>query len=468
MQLLAAFLSTIVGINQPSTVHISLGDAVGTMRIVWSSSSDAFASVASRGSAPSVRYGVNAGSLEHVAIASTATLLNTDVAKGQPNRTILVHRATLADLAPRTRFFYQVNSGDNSSNSSSVLSFTTKAPHTSRDSASPRYGESVTFAVFGDMGVKEQEGANWTRMRLFEHRAKGDIDAVLHVGDIAYDLRENGGQTGDEFLHDMEPLASSTPYMTVPGNHERDCPIVHGIATANCPVPPYTNFRARFPPPNAAHSDCAVAKEGACSSFSMVDGAPLWWSMDIGAAHVVGLNTDWYTLPAGDAASAKILAQRKWLENDLNQVNRSNTPWVIALGHQMMYSSHDSGHRSQAKIIREGRSPYTGLEAIFHAHEVDLYFAGHEHVYEHFSRIYNSSTKEIDGKRGTAHIVVGNAGNREFPYKAGFDEKMPPYERFRSPFPSGFGLLEVNRTAMRFRQFNARNGSILDAHTYMR
>ena len=39
---------------------------------------------------------------------------------------------------------------------------------------------------------------------------------------------------------------------------------------------------------------------------------------------------------------------------------------------------------------------------------VDLYFAGHEHVYEHFKRVVNSKINA----RGTAHLVVGNAGNR--------------------------------------------------------
>ena len=39
----------------------------------------------------------------------------------------------------------------------------------------------------------------------------------------AYDLRQDGGRTGDEFLADMEPVAAAVPYLTCVGNHERDC-----------------------------------------------------------------------------------------------------------------------------------------------------------------------------------------------------------------------------------------------------
>ena len=42
---------------------------------------------------------------------------------------------------------------------------------------------------------------------------EGGIQAVLHVGDIAYDLRQDAGRIGDEFLRDMQPVASAVPYM---------------------------------------------------------------------------------------------------------------------------------------------------------------------------------------------------------------------------------------------------------------
>ena len=63
-------------------------------------------------------------------------------------------------------------------------------------------------------------------------------------------------------------------------------------------------------------------------------------------------------------------------------------------------------------------------------------------VYERFAR---TSRSLADAENGTAHIVVGNAGNRAFPYHypngsvEGFQFGMLSFERFRSYEPSGFG-----------------------------
>ena len=42
----------------------------------------------------------------------------------------------------------------------------------------------------------------------------------MHVGDFAYDLADNGGQTAATFMRQIEPVASRVPYMGCPGNHE--------------------------------------------------------------------------------------------------------------------------------------------------------------------------------------------------------------------------------------------------------
>ena len=75
----------------------------------------------------------------------------------------------------------------------------------------------------------------------------------------------------------------------------------------------------------------------------------------------------------------------------------------------------------------------------------------------------------------TAHLVVGNAGNREFPYHAHngsvlpFAFPQPAYEEFRSASPAGFGFLTVhNGSVMTWQQFNARTGGVLDEHVYHR
>lgn len=133
---------------------------------------------------------------------------------------------------------------------------------------------------------------------------------------------------------------------------------------------------------------------------------------------------------------------------------------------------------------------------------VDLYFSGHEHVYGHYFPIYQGKqccglnettieaapTSPVQQSCGlppgsdhtqlcpcTAHIVVGNAGNREFPYHNGdgsveaFLFPQPSYEMFRSISPAGFGLSTVhNGSAMSWTQLNSRTGDVIDAHIYNR
>ena len=284
----------------------------------------------------------------------------------------------------------------------------------------------------------------------------------------------------------MEEVASSVPYMTVAGNHERDCVKAGGAEPqSNCGDPPYTNYRTRFAMPTPLTPPPASA-----------DHAAMYWSADIGAAHIIALNTDTYLVPGMAAAQLTALQEQlAWLRADLTAATapaqRAKVPWIVAMGHEMLYSSHDAGHKSQAKLLREGGTAggpagnFEGLEDLFHEFGVDLYFSGHEHVYEHFARIYKSEvcTPLTAGTSCglsapcpcTAHIVVGNAGNREFPYRnkdgtiEAFQYPQPSYERFRSTDPAGFGLLTVHNTSvMTWGQLNARTGEVIDAHVYHR
>ena len=72
-------------------------------------------------------------------------------------------------------------------------------------------------------------------------------------------------------------------------------------------------------------------------------------------------------------------------------------------------------------------------------------------------------------------VVVGDAGNREFPYlnKGGgveaFQFPQPAYELFRSTSPAGFGLLAGhNGSVVTWRQCNARTGDAIDEHVFRR
>lgn len=76
---------------------------------------------------------------------------------------------------------------------------------------------SPRLIIYGDMGVKGAATFNYIRNEV----KRGLADAIIHVGDFAYNMENNNGDVGDAFLRMLEPIASQVPYMTAVGNHEQ-------------------------------------------------------------------------------------------------------------------------------------------------------------------------------------------------------------------------------------------------------
>ena len=56
--------------------------------------------------------------------------------------------------------------------------------------------------------------------RLQDDTQNEMYDAIIHVGDFAYDMNSDNGDVGDEFMRQIETIAAYVPYMVCPGNHE--------------------------------------------------------------------------------------------------------------------------------------------------------------------------------------------------------------------------------------------------------
>ena len=130
-------------------------------------------------------------------------------------------------------------------------------------------------------------------------------DAVVHVGDMAYDMAEMDGERGDIFMEQIEPIASMVPYMTCPGNHEWHYN--------------FSNYKARFNMPSDEEKN-------------------MFFSFDIGPVHFVSISTEFYYFL--NFGLIQVKHQYDWLENDLAHVDRSLTPWVVLYGHRPMYCTN--------------------------------------------------------------------------------------------------------------------------------
>lgn len=95
--------------------------------------------------------------------------------------------------------------------------------------------------------------------------------------------------------------------MVAPGNHENEEP----------EKLPFISYQSRFLMP----FNRSRATEG-----------NLYWSMDISFAHIVCLSTE----SNFDTKSR----QYKWLLQDLQSVDRIETPWIIIMFHRPIYNSN--------------------------------------------------------------------------------------------------------------------------------
>lgn len=291
-------------------------------------------------------------------------------------------------------------------------------------------------------------------------------DAMLHCGDLGYDLDDSNGRNGDAFLRDIEPIAAYVPYMVSAGNHERAYNFSH--------------YKARFRMPSSG--DGRDAQRSSDNHY---------YSFDLGPVHVVAWNSEAFFYPQYFDA-AYVDRMYDWLARDLSSTNRSKTPWIVAHAHRPMYCAESIGDgrgalsslrgpklgpkhvgkcdaekeaarlgimsacageyaASSCSPVADARRPSPGagangprkrlaetrngngrswnVERLLYDHGVDLAFFGHVHDYERYLPVFDESVETAgvttaaneDGvpadayfrPRATVHVTTGSGGNKE-------------------------------------------------------
>lgn len=72
------------------------------------------------------------------------------------------------------------------------------------------------LAIFGDMGNENAQSLG----PLQQETQNNVYDAIIHVGDFAYDMDSENAAVGDQYMRQIEPIAAYVPYMVCVGNHE--------------------------------------------------------------------------------------------------------------------------------------------------------------------------------------------------------------------------------------------------------
>lgn len=352
---------------QPQQIHIAYGDPddPSQMWVVWNTNNDTKSSI--------VVYKPEGSTKAMVAHGVSRQFTDGGVLR----RTQYVHRVKLTNLIPGQNYTYFCGSDEGWSSTFSFMAMK------SGSKWSPR------FALYGDLGNKNAQSLP----RLQLEAMSGMYDAILHVGDFAYDLNVDNARVGDEFMRQIESIAAYVPYMTCPGNHEMKYN--------------FSNYRHRFVMPGDELGD------------------RMFYSFNIGPAHIISLSTEYYFFIYYGIRQP--IEQYRWLEKDLQEANkpenRAKHPWIITMGHRPMYCSnnnHDDCTKHES-IVRTGVPliHILGLEPLFHEYDVDVALWAHEHSYERLwpvynRKVYNGSYQEPYTNPGaTVHIITGSAGCQE-------------------------------------------------------
>lgn len=296
------------------------------------------------------------------------------------------------------------------------------------------------FLVFGDFGTGPEIKS--TIAMLKNEIASESYDAILFLGDMAYDLDDEHGTNGDLFLNCMQPITSRIPFMIAQGNHESS---QHDTQD---------HFVNRFMMPGNSSNH--------------------YYSFNAGAAHFMVWTAE-FLIEKQNELQEELL---KFMDQDLKAVNRSDTPWVVAIGHRPMYCSPDytiTGVRSDVPrerhnkdCLSQGYKVRKAFEDVLYNNKIDLGLHGHVHAYERIAPVYQNKTVSslYDGQHihlnanAPVTIITGNPGQQE---------SYAPVSKTPLPFTMsqsdevGYGRLTVfNATHILFEQVRSVDKVILD------
>jgi hypothetical protein len=237
--------------------------------------------------------------------------------------------------------------------------------------------QDMKLALVGDLG--QTQNSIQTMQHLMEE--KDEVAALLLMGDLSY--ADNDNPRWDEWSTMFEHVLDQIPLQSLPGNHEIEKDTSDGVS--------FRPYAHRFPMmPNCKNNCGGFDNEGW--------EANMWHSFDIGSAHVIHVSS----YHQYDHQSPQYL----WLAQDLQQIDRAKTPWVIVNMYAPWYNSNVA-HQNEFQSIEIRKA----WQPLLCQHRVNLMFFGHVHSYERIHPTCDNST--VNAMQGISYINIGDGGNRE-------------------------------------------------------
>jgi len=414
---------TFQNLNEPLQGHLTLTSTLSEMKLSWAIGYESISQY--------VEWGTRSGNYTNSEYATLSTYTVADMC-GPPASTVgwrdpgYLATALMVNLQPNQTYYYRY--GSDQSGWSPEYTFISP-PKVAKDTG-------VRIIAFGDMGQgqtddtlepSEQQPSLDTTSNIAKIIESSHVDFVLHVGDLSY---ANGySAEWDQFMSQILPVATRVAYMTSGGNHEIDYPNATSYyngtdSGGECGVP----YNARFTMPGVS------VQEGVH-----------WYSFNYGNVHVLMMDTE-YNFQAGSA-------QYDFIENDLKNVNRQNTPWVIFCGHRPMYIDSDwffgyNSDQSVAELLREV------IEPLLVKYNVNLGLWGHHHSYQRTCPVYNQTCSPESTEQPPVHVVIGMAGKD---LSQNVLSTAPVWLDFIDDMEWGYTIIETTQKTLTLTFYNNNN-----------
>ncbi|XP_052181678.1 probable inactive purple acid phosphatase 27 [Diospyros lotus] len=424
----------------PLYPRLAQGKSWNEMTVTWTSGYNIDEAI------PFVKWGLKGYHQRH-SPAGTLTFGRNSMC-GSPARTVgwrdpgFIHTSFLKDLWPNSLYTYKL--GHLLPNGSYVWS----KMYSFKSSPYPGQDSLQRVIIFGDMGKAERDGSNEysnyqpgslnTTDQLINDLK--NIDIVFHIGDITY---ANGYiSQWDQFTAQVEPIASTVPYMIASGNHERDWP---GTGS--------------FYDTTDSGGECGVLAE-TMFYVPAENRAKFWYSTDYGMFHfcIADSEHDW----------REGSEQYRFIEHCLASADRQKQPWLIFAAHRVLGYSSNKWYGLEGSFEEPmGRE---SLQRLWQKYKVDIAFYGHVHNYERSCPIYqnrcvNEERSHFSGTvNGTIHVVVGGGGSQ----LSEFSQVNTSWSLYRD-YDFGFvKLTAFNHSSLLFEYKKSSDGKVYDSFTISR
>jgi acid phosphatase type 7 len=428
-------LSLISNTNGIEQIHLSLTGKPSETYITWTTLNKTRNNY--------INYGINNKFKEDDCyLNNTLTKIDTNIFNNdnfdKNGRITYIHYGLLTNLVPNKYYCYQIY---NEYNTSQVYTF-----------RMVDYQQKETSILL--LGDYSDDNNNLTATSIYNKQ--NTFDFMVHNGDIAYDMFEQNGITGDDYMNKLQFISARNYYMTTPGNHER-----------------YYNF---------SHYKNRFKNPGLVSN--RMDN--YYWSMEFSNFKLITINTDLYYDDMGvpivhptdnDVSIGSLIIQYKWLKKEIhnyrhNKNTKNNS--IIVMGHHPLYCSNINhltlvstcqGYRNQTYILRDGWGSHKlySLEDLLYNYKVDLYVSSHVHAYERLYPSYNSKILQYNYNKPDTyiHLMTGNAG--VISDMANFTNKIPlSAYQLSGNVSYGYGILYVKDKTIKWEQYDALSNDVID------